>query len=408
MWQRKPDPQLGPHRDSQNDAPAQSIFSRSPQDGAEHVYVTRPLLPELEDFVPYLERIWQSGMLTNAGAMHNELEAALCDYLGVANISLLNNGTSALLLALDALDIRGEVITTPFTFIATTHALAYRGIEPVFADIDPVTLNLDPEQVEARIGPKTAAIMPVHCYGTPCDLDAFDALSEKYAIPVIYDAAHAFGVSGEHGSILRRGTASVLSFHATKVFHTFEGGAVVTSDPETKRRVDSLRNFGYDSELSISSVGINAKLNEVCAAMGLAQLELFGTATDARREVDAAYRELLAKIEHIRCLEPPANFTTNCGYFPIFVEPGYPVDRETLYQRLIDNGIMARRYFYPLTSDTRVYRHLPSAAPQNLPNAVTASTAVLCLPIFPGLSRTHIERIAAIIASPAGQAIGDR
>src|SRR5450830_1077799 len=265
------------------------------------VYVTRPSLPPLEELLPYLEKIWDTRVLTNCGPFHQELEQALCEYLGVKHICLFANATIALVTALKALRIEGEVITTPYSFVATAHSLLWNGIAPVFVDIEPETLNIDPAKIEAAITPKTTAIMPVHCYGTPCDVDAIQSIADNYNLKVIYDAAHAFGVKSQHGSILNYGDLSVLSFHATKVFNTFEGGAIVCPDAKTKKRIDDLKNFGYADEVTVIATGINAKMNELQAAFGLLQLKHVAKAIDRRREIDNLYREELSTVSGIYC-----------------------------------------------------------------------------------------------------------
>ena len=362
------------------------------------IYVTRPHLPPLEEFLPYLESIWESGQLTNGGPMHQRLEQALADYLGVEHLSLVGNGTLGLIIALQALDIRGEVITTPYSFVATAHALRWNGIEPVFADIDPQTFNLDPARIEAAITPATTAILPVHCYGTPCAVEAIEAIAQRHGLRVIYDAAHAFGVGQRGKSLLRHGDLSVLSFHATKVFHTFEGGAIVSPDARTKERIEHLRNFGYVDETTVVSAGINGKMSEVNSAFGLLELKHIDAALARRREIDGLYRHLLADMPGIRCPLPPAVDGGNASYFPILVEPGTRPGRDALYERLKQHGIYARRYFYPLISDFPVYRSSPGAARYNLPNAALAADSVLCLPIYPALTDAEVQRIVQLIA----------
>ncbi len=362
--------------------------------------VTSPLLPPLDEFVPYLEKIWSSRILTNGGEMHAALERALCDYLGVNHIALLSNGTLALITALQALRIAGEVITTPYSFVATTHSLHWSGIRPVFVDIDPVTLSLDPAKIEAAITPQTTAIMPVHCYGNACDTAAIQRIADIYNLRVIYDAAHAFGVRDQGGSILRHGDLSVLSFHATKVFNTFEGGAIVCPDQTTYRRIGYLKNFGIVDETTVVAPGINGKMNEVSAAFGLLQLKHIDAALEQRRQIDKQYRQMLAGITGIRCLPQDQKAATNYAYFPILVDAGYPLSRDALYQRLREQDVLVRRYFYPLISDLPMYRSLPSAAPDNLPVARDIAQKILCLPIYPGLAPADVEAIAQLIAHP--------
>jgi dTDP-4-amino-4,6-dideoxygalactose transaminase len=302
--------------------------------------------------------------------------------------------------ALQALGIEGEVITTPYSFVATSHALLWNGLTPVFADIDPLTFNLDPDRIEAAITPSTRAIMPVHCYGTPCDLDRIEAIARKHGLKVIYDAAHAFGVRQDGQSILRRGDLSVLSFHATKVFNTFEGGAIVCRDAAMKQRIDQLKNFGIIDEVTVVAAGINGKMHEVSAAFGLLQLDGIDAAIGKRRDVAAQYRRMLDGVPGIRCMPEPAH-EPNYGYFPILVGDGYEGGRDGLYQKLRDAGIHARRYFYPLISEFPMYKGLPSAAPANLPRAAEAARQVLCLPIYPALEHADIERIVGLIRPAA-------
>lgn len=362
------------------------------------IFVTQPYLPPLEEFIPYLQEIWDSKILTNGGPMHQELEKQLQEYLGVEHIALFNNGTIALLTALQCLSIKGEVITTPYSFVATAHSLLWNGINPVFVDIDPDTLNLDPNKIEAAITPQTTAIMPVHCYGNPCDVDAIKAIADKYNLKVIYDAAHAFAVKDSGGSILRHGDLSVLSFHATKVFNTFEGGAIICPNAETKKRIDQLKNFGFVDEVTVVEAGINGKMSEINAAFGMLQLKHIDKAIEKRQKIDAAYRQTLGNVAGIRLLKDrglPANYS----YFPIMVEPGYPLTRDALYKKLKDQNVMARRYFYPLISEFPMYSSISSAKKYNLPVASEIADKVLCLPIYPGLSNRSVLQISEIIKS---------
>jgi len=356
------------------------------------IYVTRPFLPPLEELLPYLEQIWDSRQLTNGGPFHEQLEQALCDYLGVKHISLFSNGTLALVTALQALRITGEVITTPYSFVATAHSLLWNGIKPVFVDIDPKTLNLDPNKIEAAITPQTTAILPVHIYGCPCDTFRIQAIADTYGLKVIYDAAHAFAVEDAGGSILRHGDLSILSFHATKVFTTFEGGAIISSDEKTKNRIDYLKNFGFADEVTVVAPGINGKMNEFQAAVGLAQLKHIDRVIAEREAIDRHYRELLAGISDISCLPRPLSKQHNYSYFPILVESEYPLSRDELYAKLREQGIYARRYFYPLISEFPMYRALPSAKAANLTQASNFSARVICLPIYPGLP-DHIIQV---------------
>jgi dTDP-4-amino-4,6-dideoxygalactose transaminase len=363
------------------------------------VYVTQPHLPPLDEFIPYLEKIWAGKTLTNGGPFHQELEQALCDYLGVKHLALFTNGTLALVTALQALRITGEVITTPYSFVATSHSLLWNGIKPVFADVDPVTLNLDPARIEAAITPQTTAIMPVHVYGHPCDVEAIQTIADNYNLKVIYDAAHAFGVQDAGGSILRHGDLSVLSFHATKVFNTFEGGAIICPDAKTKLRIDQLKNFGHVGEVTVVAPGINGKMSEVNAAFGLLQLKHIDRALARREEIDALYRELLEGMRGIRCLEDAGERVANHAYFPILVGPDYPLTRDALNQKLREHDIYARRYFYPLISEFPMYRNLASAHRDNLPVASAAAQQVLCLPIYPALQDGQVQAIVELIGT---------
>ena len=364
----------------------------------EPIYVTQPYLPPLEEFTPYLEKIWANKVLTNGGPFHQQLEQALCEYLGVKHLALFTNGTIALVTALQALRITGEVITTPYSFVATAHSLLWNGIKPVFVDVDPNTLNLDPSKIEAAITPQTTAIMPVHCYGHPCDTKAIQKIADNYNLRVIYDAAHAFGVKDEGGSVLRHGDLSVLSFHATKVFNTFEGGAIICPDAKTKLRIDQLKNFGFVDETTVVAPGINGKMSEINAAFGMLQLNHIDAALLRRKEIDATYRELLKDVKGISCLQDAGESVANYSYFPILVEADYSLSRDDLYQKLKSHGIFARRYFYPLITDFPMYRGLPSAHRENLPAATAAAQKVMCLPIYPALTQADQKRVIDVIA----------
>jgi dTDP-4-amino-4,6-dideoxygalactose transaminase len=368
-------------------------------DADKPIYVTQPFLPPLEEFIPYLEKIWETKKLTNSGPFHEQLERALCDFLDVEFISLFTNGTIALVTALQALRITGEVITTPYSFVATAHSLLWNGIKPVFVDIRPDSLNLDPDRIEAAITPQTTAIMPVHCYGRPCDVDAIQRIADNYNLRVIYDAAHAFGVRYPTQSVLRCGDLSVLSFHATKVFTTFEGGAIVSPDAKTKQRIDHLKNFGFVNEVTVVAPGINGKMSEVSAAMGLLQLKYVDAAIARRKEIDAIYRERLKGMRGIRCLPDAGDCVANYAYFPVLVDGDYPISRDELYQELKGNNIHPRRYFYPLISDFPMYRGLPSAQRENLPVAARIADQVLCLPISTALEKSDLERILKVIGN---------
>lgn len=360
------------------------------------IFVTQPFLPDLHEFIPYLEEIWAKKVLTNCGPFHQELENALCEYLGINYISLFSNGTLGLITALQALRITGEVITTPYSFVATSHSLLWHGNVPVFVDVDPVTLNLNPNNIEAAVTPNTTAIMPVHCYGNPCEIEAIQFIADKYNLRVIYDAAHAFGVNTSAGSILNHGDLSVLSFHATKVFNTFEGGAIVCNDLETKKRIDHLKNFGFVDELTVVEPGINAKMSEFNAAIGLLQLKYVDQAIEQRSEIDNRYRSLLSNHSSIRCI-PQLAIKCNYSYFPVLITNEHKRSRDDVYQNLKSIGINARRYFYPLISEFPMYQILPSASRKNLPNAYAAAEQILCLPIYPGLSERDQIRIVECV-----------
>ncbi|MCV2364651.1 DegT/DnrJ/EryC1/StrS family aminotransferase [Paucibacter sp. DJ1R-11] len=375
----------------------------SSEDSQPPIYVTRPQLPPLAEFLPMLEEVWNSRHLTNGGPFHVRFEQALCEYLDVPHICLFANATLALVTALQALRITGEVITTPYSFVATSHALLWNGIKPVFVDVDGRTMNLDPERIEAAITPQTTAIMPVHCYGQPCDVAAIERIADTYNLRVIYDAAHAFGVRTPAGSILNHGDLSVISFHATKVFNTFEGGAIVCKDLKTKQRIDHLKNFGFVDEVTVVAPGINGKMSEFNAALGLLQLQHVGSALAARQRIAQRYLAAIAEVEGLSPVLPEAGEGHNNGYFPIRVLPAYPLSRDALYERLGQAGIHTRRYFYPLISSFPMYRGLPSAAPALLPHAELAAQQVLCLPIYPDLSEADQLRVIEVLRQPAGE-----
>lgn len=363
----------------------------------ERIYVTQPHLAPLAEFLPYLEQIWESKVLTNGGPFHQQFERALCDYLGVDHLALFTNGTLALVTALQALRITGEVITTPYSFVATAHSLVWNGIKPVFVDVDPDTLNLDPRKIEAAITPQTTAILPVHCYGHPCDVDAIQTIADNYNLKVIYDAAHAFGVRTPQGSVLAHGDLSVLSFHATKVFNTFEGGAIICPDARTKQRIDHLKNFGFVDETTVVASGINGKMSEINAAFGLLQLRHIDEALLRRAQIAQTYRARLRDVQGVRCLPESADVDANHAYFPVLIDPSFPISRDALYQRMRDHEIYTRRYFYPLISEFPLYRGLPSANRANLSVAHEAAARVLCLPIYPALSDADLDRIISVI-----------
>ena len=361
-------------------------------------YVTQPFLPPLQDFIPYLEQIWSNKILTNGGPFHQKLETELCDYLGVNHISLFTNGTIALITSLQALNITGEVITTPYSFVATSHSLLWNGINPIFVDIDPNTTNIDPGKIEEAITPKTTAILAVHCYGHPCNIDQIQRIAERYKLKVIYDAAHAFGVKCHCGSVLNHGDLSVLSLHATKVFNTFEGGAIISPDLETKIKIDQLKNFGHDGEINVLAPGINGKMSEFNAALGLLQLRHIDEAIAARKDIDAAYRKGLSGIRGIQCLAGDGAQVSNYAYFPILVNERYAISRDALYEELKTIDIYTRRYFYPLISDFSMYRDMSSSSSDNLPNAKRIASQILCLPIYPGLDPEIISKICLFIS----------
>lgn len=361
------------------------------------IYVTQPSLPPLEEFIPYLRQIWDNKILTNGGPFHQQLEAELARYLGVPHVALFSNGTLALMTAMQSLRITGEVITTPYSFVATAHSLMWNGIKPVFVDIEPGTFNIDPRQIEAAITPQTTAILPVHCYGRPCDVDRIEEIAANYGLKVIYDAAHAFGVHHNGSSVLNHGDLSVLSFHATKVFNTFEGGAIICKDARTKRHIDHLKNFGFADEVTVVAPGINGKMSEVNAAFGLLQLKNIDTALACRAAVDLRYRAALRDVPGIVCPELAPETRPNHSYFPILVQPGYPLSRDELYEKLRAANVYARRYFYPLISEFPMYRNMASARRDHLPVAHRLSLEVLCLPMYPELSEAQQDAIIELI-----------
>lgn len=360
------------------------------------IYVTQPFLPPLADVLPALEDIWSRKVLTNAGHYHEEFERALAAYLGVEHLSLVTNGTVALSLALEALHVKGEVITTPFSFVATSHALTLRGVKPVFVDLAYGSVNIDPAAIEPAVTADTSAVLPVHCYAVPCDVAAIKQVADNNNLHVLYDAAHAFGVRDAHG-VLGWGDMSTLSFHATKAFNTFEGGAIISSTAERKQAIDRLRNFGFRNEVSVDALGTNGKMNEFCAALGLIQLRHFEEVRARRGEVDARYRERLADVPGVTCLRYDGIEAPNYSYFPVFIGPEHPRTRDEVYDALREAGIYARRYFYPLISQFPMYRHLPSARPKNLPNATRMAQEVLCLPIYPDLAADDQDRVIDIV-----------
>ena len=364
------------------------------------ITVTTPLLPDLDDFHSLLKEIWSSKWITNNGQFHQKLEEALCDYLKVPFISLFTNGTLPLLTALQALRISGEVITTPYSFVATTHSIWWNGIKPVFVDIDPSNCGIDPDKIEAAITPRTTAIMPVHCYGKPCDNKRIQAIADKYGLKVIYDAAHAFGVEVDGESVLNWGDMSTLSFHATKVYTTIEGGAIVMHDEATKKRIDYLKNFGFASETEVVAPGINGKLDEVRAVYGLLNLKQVDKAINARHQVAIQYRQAFQNVKGIRFFNDMIGVKHNYSYFPIFINAEeYGMTRDELYFKLRDHNILGRRYFYPLISTFSTYSGLPSASPDNLPNATRIANEVICLPMHHELTTDDINRIIELIVN---------
>lgn len=361
------------------------------------LYVTQPYLPPLSEFTPYLEEIWHNKVLTNGGPFHQKLETALCEYLGVKYVSLFTNATIALVTALQALRISGEVITTPYSFVATAHSLLWNGIKPVFVDIEPDSLNIDPRKIESAITPQTTGIMPVHCYGRPCNANAIQKIADTYNLKIIYDAAHAFGVRDAQGSILNYGDLSVLSFHATKVFNTFEGGAIVCPDAKTKQRIDFLKNFGIADEVTVVAPGINGKMSEINAAFGLLQLQHINDALQLRAQLASNYRAMLTDVKGLRPLDAPTGIKVNNGYFPVLVEDNYPLTRDALYEKLRKHDIYSRRYFYPLISEFPMYRGLLSAQASNLPVASRAAAKILCIPIYPAMTEAEQERVIDVL-----------
>lgn len=358
------------------------------------ITVTSPLLPELKEFEKSLENIWNRKWLTNNGEYHKKLEAALSEYLGVPYLSLFTNGTLPLITALQALRITGEVITTPYSFVATTHSIWWNGIKPVFVDVEEETGNIDPSKIEAAITPRTTAIMPVHVYGTPCKTDEIQKIADKYGLKVIYDAAHAFGVEVGGKSVLEAGDISTLSFHATKVFNTVEGGALICRDEATKKRIDYLKNFGFADEVTVVAPGINSKMDELRSAYGLLNLRQVDKAIESRRATALKYREGLKCVAGLRWLSDIEGVRHNYSYFPLFIdEEKYGMSRNALYAKLKEHNILGRRYFYPLISEFSIYRGLESAAPENLPVAHKLASSVICLPMYAFMEDADVERV---------------
>mgnify|MGYP005938102233 FL=1 len=358
------------------------------------ITVTSPLLPPLGEFQKMIADIYASKWITNNGTFHRQLEKELAAYLKVPYLSLFTNGTLPLITALQALRIKGEVITTPYSFVATTHSLWWNGIKPVFVDIDPATGNIDPNKIEAAITPNTTAIMPVHVYGKPCDTEAIQEIADKYGLKIIYDAAHAFGVEVNGESVLNAGDLSTLSFHATKVYNTIEGGALVMHDEKMKKRIDYLKNFGFADEVTVVAPGINSKMDEMRSAYGLLNLKQVDTAIEARHQVAVKYREALRPIDGITFFDDMPGVKHNYSYFPIFIDENkYGMTRDELYFKMKEQGVLGRRYFYPLISTFSTYKGLESASPSNLPNAHKMADSVICLPMHHALTDEDIQRI---------------
>ncbi|WP_223265887.1 DegT/DnrJ/EryC1/StrS family aminotransferase [Vicingus serpentipes] len=361
------------------------------------ILVTQPTLPNLDEFHASLKEIWASKWITNKGAFHQQFELELAKHLGVKYVSIFNNATIALLTALQALEIKGEVITTPYSFVATANSLMWNNLTPVFCDVDPIYGNLDAAKIENLITPNTTAIMPVHVYGTPCDVIAIEQVAKKHKLKVIYDAAHAFGVEVNNNSILNYGDLSVLSFHATKAFNTVEGGAIICHDDATKEKIDNLKNFGITDEITVVAPGINGKVNELIAAYGLLQLKTIDSDIEKCKTITTYYKEHLANIEGLKCMPDIKNTKLNYSYFPIFIdEEKFGMSRDELYFKLKENNIFGRRYFYPLITDFNTYKNFDSS---NLPIAKKIASQVICLPIYAGLTTAEVNYITAIINS---------
>jgi len=361
------------------------------------IYVTQPFLPPLKEFLPYLEEIWGNKVITNSGPFHHQLESELKKFLSVKNVSLFSNGTLALITALQTLRITGEVITTPYSFVATSHSLLWNGIKPIFVDIDPDTFNIDPHKIEAAITPLTTAILAVHCYGTPCDTDQIEKIADNYNLKVIYDAAHAFGVNCDCGGLLNHGDLSILSFHATKVFNTFEGGAIISHDLKIKKRIDQLKNFGFVDEETVVTPGLNGKMNEFSAALGLVQLKFFDEVLAKRKIIDNLYRKNLFSVKGIK-INQKREKESNFAYFPILITEENSLSRDQVFQKLLSNNIVARKYFYPLISEFPMYRSLDSSNPKNLLTAKKISEQIICLPIYPDLDIETVYTICEVLS----------
>ena len=365
----------------------------------ERINVTKPFLPPLDEIIPDLEAIWQSGVLTNGGPLHERLESELSQFLGVPYVSLFCNATAALMVAQKALRLTGQFVTTPYSFAATSHAFAWTGMEPIFVDISPDSMTIDPAKIAAAITPATTAIVPVHCYGNTCPVTEIAEIAERYGLKVLYDACHSFGVEDIGGGVFRYGDLSVVSFHATKVFNTFEGGLIACASSELKQKIDRLKNFGFVDETTVNSIGINGKMSEFNAAVGLAQLRYFDQVIEMRGAKDRLYRELLGNIQGVHVFRPVGQVKRNFSYFPIFVDDHYPLTRDELYEKLRKHDVLARRYFYPLISEFPMYKSLPSASPDNLATATRLSKQVLCLPLHPHLTESQIHYISELVTS---------
>ena len=362
------------------------------------IFVTQPALPPLEEFIEYLKNIWDNKILTNNGPFHQQFEKELAQYLGVKHISVFTNGTLALMTALQALRITGEVITTPYSFVATTHSLWWNNIKPVFVDIEPQHFNINPEKIEAAITPQTTAIMPVHVYGNPCKVDAIQKIADTYGLKIIYDAAHAFGVKIGNNSILNYGDLSIMSFHATKVFNTIEGGAIICHDEKMKQRIDFLKNFGFADEVTVVAPGINAKMNELQAAYGILQLKYVDSYIAGRKKIAETYRRYLEGVPGLTFQSDIPGVQHGYPYFPIFIDvEKYGKTRDEVYEILKKNNIYGRRYFYPLISQFSSYSGLPSAKKDNLPVANTIAEQVICLPIYPNLKLDDIKELCSLL-----------
>lgn len=360
------------------------------------IYVTQPYLPEVSEFIPYIERIWENKILTNGGELHNQLEKELENFLGVKNVVLFSNGTSALITAIQALDLPegGEVITTPYSFVATAHSIIWNKLKPVFVDIESHSPNIDIDKIKDAYSDKTVAIMPVHCYGIPCNVKEIDAFAKAKNIKVLYDAAHAFGVKVEDGSVLNYGDMSVLSFHATKVFNTFEGGAVICHTPEMKQKLNKLKNFGIiNGGADVTSFGSNGKMSEIHAAFGLLQLKYIDKLILQRKKIYELYTNELKEIEGIDLLSRNLAISDNYSYLPIVINKNYPLSRDDLFNKIIENDIFPRKYFYPLITDFKAYKKYKSYTP----NSRNLSKCVLCLPIYPNLEEENIKEIICLI-----------